>query len=176
MQAVYLALLNETDMKMTMKKMVLLIALALLTTMCSTSKTTKSTSVIKSKPEIQYKDDFRAASDKEKDALLKDLKAGEANYSILIFTKNFKGENIIVSNSNTTLYKGYPISNLKTGIAYSIRIDNTLNTRVFEKLAKKEIIIDAKEAQKHKYIYMMKNPGADHPYTLTYSNTLRPLE
>lgn len=164
-------------MKMTMKKIAFIAALAIMMAMCSTTKTSKNSSASKSSnPKVQYKDDFRAAPDKEKATLLKDLKATDAKYSVLIFTKNYKGEKIVASNSNTTLYSGYIISDPKSGIASSIRIDNTLNTKIYDDFTKKEAVIEAKEAQKHKFIYLMKNPGADNPFIITYSNTLRPLE
>lgn len=155
-----------------MKKFILLLFTALLFTMCSTSKTSKTNA----KPEVQYKDDFRSASNKEKTALLKKLNASGKGFSVLIFTKNYKGEEITASNAKKTLYKGYPISNLKTGIAEEIRIDNTLETKIYDNLTKKEAVIPAGEAQKHKYIYVMKDPGAANPFVITYSNTLRPLE
>ena len=142
--------------------------------MCSAKKDTAGETTAKA--QIQYKDDFRAASDKEKAALIKKLKANADNYSVLIFTNNFKGEKITASNSKGRLYSGYPMSNLKTGIAESIRIDNTLDTRIYDNLTKQEAIVEAGEAKKHKFIYLMKNPGAKHPFVITYSNTLRPLE
>ncbi|ALM49586.1 hypothetical protein AMR72_12140 [Flavobacterium psychrophilum] len=155
-----------------MKKIALVILSALLFTMCSTSKTVKTAA----KPEVQYKDDFRSASDKEKTALLKKLKATGAGYSVLIFTKNFKGEKVTASNSNKTVYSGYPFSNLKTGVADQVRIDNTVDTKIYDSFTKKEAVITAKEAQKHKFIYLMKDPSAENPFLITYSNTLRPLE
>lgn len=155
-----------------MKKAILIICSALLFTMCSTSKTAKTNA----KPTVQYKDDFRSADNKEKTALLKKLNASGKGFSVLIFTKNYKGEEITASNEKKTLYKGYPISNLKSGIAEEIRIDNTVDTKIHDNLTKKEAVISAKEAQKHKYIYVMKDPGAANPFVITYSNTLRPLE
>lgn len=155
-----------------MKKIALVFLSALLFTMCSTSKSVKAPA----KAEVQYKDDFRSAGDKEKSALLKKLKATGAGYSVLIFTKNYKGEKVTAASAKKTVYSGYPFSNLKTGIADQIRIDNTVDTRVYDSFTKKEAVITAKEAQKHKFIYLMKDPGAENPFLITYSNTLRPLE
>lgn len=156
-----------------MKKIIPILFVAFLFTMCGTSKTAKGSA----KPEVQYKDDFRSATDKEKKALLKKLNATGTTYSVLILTQNYKGEQIIISNEKKTFYKEYPISNMKTGIADELRIDNTIDTKIYDTFSKKEAIISAKEAQKHKYIYLMKNPpGGDSPFRITYSNTLRPLE
>jgi hypothetical protein len=156
-----------------MKKIIPILFIAFLFTMCGTTKSAKGSA----KPEVQYKDDFRSATDKEKKALLKKLNASGTNYSVLILTQNYKGEQISVSNAKKTLYKEYPISNMKTGIADELRIDNTLDTKVYDNLSKKEAVISSKEAKKHKFIYLMKNPpGGDSPFRITYSNTLRPLE
>lgn len=156
-----------------MKKTLVIIVIAFLLTMCGSTKTSNTANA---KPEVQYKDDFRSASDKEKNALLKKLNATAANFSVLILTKNYKGEKIVISNEKKTLQSSNAISNLKTGIADAIRIDNTLNTKIYDNYTKKEAIITTKEAQKHKYIYVMKDPGAANPFVITYSNTLRPLE
>lgn len=160
-----------------MKKVFTLMVLTMLMANCGAPKTagTNSKPVAK-KPDVQYKDDFRAATEQDKHDLLNRLKATGAGYSVLIFTKNFKGEKIKVSNTKKTLYNDNLISNLKSGIAGTIRIDNTADTTVFDNLTKKDVVIEAAEAQKHKFIYLMKNPGADNVFTITYSNTLRPLE
>ena len=161
-----------------MKRITALLLTAFLLTTCTTVKSGSATTDTKPKkrPDVQYRDDFKSASDKERTALLKDLKAEANNYSVVILTQNYKGEKIIISNSKKQLYSDYPISNLKTGIAQKLRIDNTLDTKVFDNFTKNETVIEAKEAQKHKYIYVMKNLGGKNPFTITYSNTLRPLE
>ena len=161
-----------------MKRMTALLLTALLMTMCTTVKTgnTSTTSKPKKRPDVQYRDDFKSASDEERMAVLKDLKAEGRNYSVLILTQNYKGEKIIVSNSKKELHNDYTISNLKTDIAKLLRMDNTVDTKVYDNLTKNQTIIEAEEAQKHKYIYVMKNPGGKNPFTITYSNTLRPLE
>lgn len=156
--------------------MAIILVTAFLMTMCSTLKTgSNSTDKPKKRPDVQYRDDFTSASDKEKTALLKDLKAEAKNYSVLILTQNYKGEKIIVSNSKKKLHNDYTISNLKTGIAKLLRIDNTVDTKIYDNLTKKETVIEAKDAKKHKFIYVMKNPGSKNAFTITYSNTLRPL-
>lgn len=158
-----------------MKKTLLIIALAFLMTMCNTAKTGNS-STANAKPEVQYRDGFKSASDKEKNALLKRLNAADANSSIVILTKNYKGEKIVISNEKKTLETITAISNPKSGFAAVAKIDNTLDTKIFDNYTKKEIVLPAKEAQKHKYIYVMKKPGAPIPFLITYSNTLRTLE
>lgn len=161
-----------------MKKIVLITFISLFMVMCKTAGSTSSSKSVKIKDKagVQYRDDFTSASEAEKSALLSDLKATGAGYSVLIFTQNFKGEKVIVSNAKKQLYNDYTISNLKSGIAGPVRIDNSLDTKVYNNLTKKEVIIEAEEAQKHKFIYLMKNPGGKNAFTITYSNTLRPLK
>ena len=155
-----------------MKKIIAILFTAFLLTMCGTSKSAKADS----KPQVQYVDNFKPASDKEKTAFLKKLNATEANYSVLILTKNFKGEQITVTNGEKVVYKEYPISNVKTRLAGELRIDNSLDTKVYDALTKKEATIPSKQAKNYKYVYLMKKPGADNPFLITYSNTLRPME
>jgi len=158
-----------------MKKIFLLLLASTLFVMC---KSTNSATKAEEKPvtEVRYKDDFQSADATEKKALLSSLKATGKGYSVLIFTKNYKGEKIVASNTSKKLYSGYVISDPKTGIADKTRIDNSLDTRIYDNYTKKEMVIEAKEAQKYKFIYLMKNPGGESTFIVTYSNTLRPLE
>jgi len=157
-----------------MKKILFILPLLLFFTMCKSSKTT--TAPVKETVEVRYRDDFRAAAAAEKTAVLKSLKATAANYSVLVFTQNFKGEKIVASNATKKLYSDYVISNLKTGIADKTRIDNTVDTKIYDNLTKKEFVLLAKDAAKYKFIYLMKNPGGETTFIVTYSNTLRPLQ
>lgn len=141
-----------------------------------TSDATSGTTVNK-KEYVQYRDDFRSVTKEQREAFLKDIKAAENNYSVLIFTRGFKGEGIQVSNEKKVLFSGNVISNIKTGIADEIRIDNTIDTKVFDSFTKKSVIIESEEAKKHKFIYLMKdNSNKEMPFSITYSNTLRPLK
>ena len=163
-----------------MKKLLLLL-MALTLVMCKSTQPVADAKTVKpaatAKTNIQYRDDFRAATSKEKAAFLKELKATEDEYSVLIFTKGYKGEGIQVSNAKKVLYSGYAISNLKTGIAHQLRIDNTVDTKVFDSFTKKSVVLEAAEAKKHKFIYVRKDSSnKSNPFFITYSNTLRPLE
>lgn len=161
-----------------MKKLTLLIMASLLLVMCKSAKSaTTATEEKKEVSHVQYRDDFRAVSDTKKKALLSSLKATGENYAVLIFTKGYKGEKVTVSNATKSLYNGNLISDLKTGIAHKIRIDTTSDTKVYDSFTKKEVVIEAAEAKKHKFVYLMKDNGdKNNPFFITYSNTLRPLE
>lgn len=125
---------------------------------------------------IQYRDDFRSVSDAGKRKFLTEMKANGETASVLILTKGFKGEDVSVSNEKKVLYKGNPISHLETGIAGYLTIDNTLATRISDKLSKKEAVIDPENAGKYKFVYVMKDHAQQgNPYLITYSNKLRPL-
>jgi hypothetical protein len=128
-------------------------------------------------PVIQYRDDFRAVSDKKKIEFLDEMNADKATASVLILTKGFKGENVTVSNAKKVLYKGMVMSHPETGIAQTIKIDNTTDTKLFDRFSKKEAEIKAENAKKYKFIYLMKDHSQKgNPFTITYSNTLRPLK
>ena len=62
---------------------------------------------------------------------MKELKATGAEYSVILLTKGFKGEEVTVYNGEKKLYKGNPISHLDTGIAGYFRIKNTTDTKIF---------------------------------------------
>lgn len=159
-----------------MKKLFTILTAVLVLLTAANCKTAKPAVKKKPKAEVSHKDDFKSASNAEKQALLKKLNATGAGYSVVILTKNYKGEEVIVKNAQKTFYKGYPISNMKSGIAETIRIDNTADVKLHDTFAKKEATLSAKEIQKHKFIYVMQNPGATNPFSVTYSNTLRPLD
>ena len=171
----------DGNKKKSMRKLALIL-LACLLVMCKSKQAATNSKVAEketteAKTNIQYRDDFRSVSNKERDAFLKKMKAEEKNYSVLIFTKGYKGEGIQVSNTNKILYSGNVISNLKTGIAYQMRIDNTVDTKVFDSFTKKAVILESTETRKHKYIYLMKDSSnKSDPFMITYSNTLRPLK
>jgi len=164
-----------------MKKIVFIL-LACLLVMCKSKQATAGAKVsenenTEAKTNVQYRDDFRSVSSKEKEAFLKKMKADEKMYSVLIFTKGYKGEGIQVSNTNKVLYSGNVISNLKTGVGHQIRIDNTVDTKVFDSFTKKSVVLESDETKKHKFIYLMKDSkNKSQPFIITYSNTLRPLE
>lgn len=163
-----------------MKKIFLLLALSLLLTMCKSKKTyvdsTGNTVTVTKRPDVQYRDDFKSVPAAQRDRLLKAMKATGKDYSVLIFTKEYKGEKITVTSNGKAIFTGNLISNLKTGIAEKTRIYNTTDTKVYDALTQKEVIIEAAEAQKHKFIYLLKNPAdKEQPFMITYSNTLRPL-
>ncbi|ESU21679.1 hypothetical protein FCR2A7T_01340 [Flavobacterium cauense R2A-7] len=125
---------------------------------------------------IQYRDDFRSVSETGKRKFLTEMKANGETASVLILTKGFKGEDVVVTNEKKTLYKGNPISHLETGIAGYLTIDNTLATRISDKLSEKEAVIDPENARKYKFVYVMKDYAQQgNPYLITYSNKLRPL-
>ncbi|GGB85673.1 hypothetical protein GCM10007424_27180 [Flavobacterium suaedae] len=157
-----------------MKKIALIILASLLTISCNTVKSITGSD---KKEGVQYRDDFMAASDAEKKDLLQKLSAEGSNYSVIILTQNYKGQQIIITDTNKKrLYSEYAVTNLGTGIAATLRMDNRLNTTIRDNYTKEETIVEADDAQKHKFIYVKKNPGSKTPYTITYSNTLRPLE
>jgi len=157
-----------------MKNTVVILVMVLFAAGCSSKKTVSEE---KKEPTIQYRDDFRAVSEAGKKKFLTEMKAKSETASVLILTKGFKGEDVVITNEKKSLYKGNPISHLETGIAGYITIDNTLATKITDKLSKKEAVIDSENAKKYKFVYVMKDHAQQgNPYVITYSNTLRPLK
>ncbi|WLD24221.1 hypothetical protein NU10_02140 [Flavobacterium dauae] len=123
----------------------------------------------------QTRNDFRAVSESAQQKFLEAYNATDKQYSILFFTQGFNGENVVVKNDNTTLYKGSILTNKKTGLAKNMRIVNTDKTSILDKATQKTIYINAEKAHKHKFIYVMKGDvNDDKPYKITFSDKLRP--
>ncbi|UOK43485.1 MULTISPECIES: hypothetical protein [Flavobacterium] len=157
-----------------MKNAVILLLIGLFALGCSSKKKVAEE---KKEPAVQYRDDFRSVSDAAKKKFLTEMKATGETASVLILTKGFKGEKVTVANENKLVYSGTPISNLSTGIAGYITIDNKLDTKIADELSKSEAVLDVKNTEKYKFIYVMKDPSRQgNPYVITYSNKLRPLK
>ena len=124
----------------------------------------------------QVRDDFRSASDVEKKMFLKKLNATNSDKSVLILTQGYKGEKIIATQGNKTVFSGYPISNLKTQLADYFSFESTKSLLIHDNFSKLDVIIEPKNSSKHKFIYLRKEyKKGVATYQLTYSNTLRPI-
>lgn len=125
----------------------------------------------------QVRDDFRSVSDQTRDNYLKGMKASEDKYSVIILTKGFKGENITVKNGSKSFFRGMTMSDLKSGIAKSIRIENEQDIIIADSFTGGELTIEADHAKMFKFIYVMKNnANKEIPFKVTFSNTLRPVK
>ena len=178
-------------MKFIMKYKSLIFLIAVLSIVsCKTSKKNtvkdadkndkdKKELVRKDKEEVFYteqvKNDFRAVTETAQKKFLESYNATDKEYSILFFTQGFTGEEVVVKNDKSTLYKGMVLTNKKTGLAKNMRIVNTEVTSIYDKATKKTIYINTDKARKHKFIYVMKgNATEDKPYKITFSDKLRP--
>lgn len=124
----------------------------------------------------QVRDDFRSVSEKSKEDYLKGMKATEDTYSVVILTKGFKGENITISNQEQSFYKAMTMSDLKSGIAKSIRVDNSTDFIVQDGFTEGSLTVSSDHAKMFKFIYIMKNNAdKETPFKVTFSNTLRPV-
>lgn len=151
-----------------MKKISVYVVLMLL----SIATSCKSSSVT-----TQYRDDFKSVSEKEKTAFLKEQNATSNNRSVLILTQGFKGEKITAKQNDKSVYSSYPITNLNTQLADYFSFSNEMELLIYDQFAKKEITIPLEKAKKYKFIYLMKEYKADTAdFSITYSNTLRPLK
>ena len=161
-----------------MKKAFYILALSLLFVTCkSTKKVTTSTKEdTPTKENFIYSDGFKAATAAQTAALLKDLSATAKNYSVIVLTKNFNGEEVTITNGTKQAYKGYALSNRATGIAEKIRIDNTADTKIYDTYTKKEITISASDAKKYKFVHVAKDTSKKIPFVIVYSNKVKALE
>lgn len=97
--------------------------------------------------------------------------------SVIILTQGFKGEKITATQNSKTIYSQYPITNLKRQYAASFAFDNETSITIFDNFTKEEIVIEPKDATKHKYIYVMKKQVDNKSvFKVTLSNTLRSLK
>ncbi|MEC4112541.1 hypothetical protein [Myroides pelagicus] len=124
----------------------------------------------------QVRDDFRSVTEKTKEAYLKGMRATEDKYSVIILTQGYKGEDITIKNEVKTFSKSMVMSNLSTGIAKSIRVENTADITVYDNYTKGDVVITTDHAKMFKFIYIMKNNSdKETPFKVTFSNTLRPV-
>lgn len=160
-----------------MKKALFIIALSFLLVMCKSTKTTSTSATAEpTKENFIYSDGFKAATPAQTTALLKELGATAENYSVLVLTKNFNGAEIVVTNGGKQLYKGYALTNRGNGIAEKIRIDNTLDTKIYDSYSKKEITIESSDAKKYKFAHVAKDNSKKVPFVVVYSNKVKALE
>lgn len=125
----------------------------------------------------QVRDDFRSVTDKTKDNYLQGMRASESKYSVIILTKGFKGENIAIKNESKSFYRGMTMSDLQSGIAKSVRIENEQDVVIADSFTGGEVTIEADHAKMFKFIYVMKNnANKEIPFKVTFSNTLRPVK
>ena len=124
-----------------------------------------------------YRDDFKSVSEKEKTAFLKEQNATSNNRSVLVLTQGFKGEKISAKQEDKAVYSSYPITNLNTKLADYFSFSNETELLIYDQFTKKEIVISSEKSQKYKFIYLMKEYKDDTTdFSITYSNTLRPLK
>lgn len=168
-----------------MKKILFILLASTLFIMCKTAKTgsaaTTATTATEKEVELTdknviYSDKFKAATAAETAGLLSALKATGENYSVLVLTRNFKGEQITVTSNGKQVYRDYPISNNAIGIAEKIRIDNTGDTEIYDNHTKKSITIPGTEAKKYKFIHVAKEPSMKVPFVIVYSNKVKKLK
>lgn len=162
-----------------MKKILFIVAISMGFAACKSTQTATATGATSAAaetsadtPTVAYRDNFKTVTDAEKAATLKELKATGQNQSVLIMTKNFKGETIVVSSGEKKIYSGYPITNLSNGLAEKVAIDNTADITIYDSRTKKEAVLKSSDTKKYKFVYVSKKPGAKNPFIITYSNKL----
>lgn len=153
------------------------IAYTLLLIAILTSCGTKKEVVEKKSYTVQYKEDFRSVNDQYEIDFLKSLNAAADDKSIIHLTQGYKGEKISAISNGKKVYTGYPITNLKIQYASYFAFDNNADLIITDAYSGKKITIESNKAVKYKHIYIMKSgKGASAHFTITFSNTLRPVK
>jgi hypothetical protein len=68
------------------------------------------------------------------------------------------------------------MSDLQTGIAKSVRVENGQDFIIRDNYTDSEITIESDYAKMFKFIYIMKtSTNKENPFKVTFSNTLRPV-
>lgn len=165
-----------------MKKLFYLVLGSLFVISCSTSRTVTITKNGKAETvdvvtsNVQFRDDFKSVPEDAKDSFLKKQKATSADYSILFLTLGYKGEIVKVYSSSESIYTGTTYTLKSNGIAGYMRVSNLQDILITDDYTKATALVEAKYLKKYKFVYVMKNnTNKNEPYTITYSNNLRPL-
>lgn len=91
------------------------------------------------------------------DKILKDSKAEEEQYSLLLFTQFFNGEEFIVKNDDKILLKESLQTIKNFGLAKVIRINNNYDVKIKDIDMNIKVLVKSNLAKKHKFIYIEKN-------------------
>lgn len=155
-----------------MKKILFILALSLLFITCKSKKTT----AVEPTNYITYTDKFKTSTEAQTTAFLKKLNAEDDGYSVLLLTRKFVGSELTVTSGGKEIYKGYALTNKGNGLAETLRIPNTSDTRIYDSYAKQEVVLDAKDVKKHKFVYVAKTGRTQTPFGVVYSHKLRAMK
>lgn len=155
-----------------MKKILLLLPLALMLVMCKSTKR-KTTATSGKISNISYSEKFKGASAAETATLLKTLDASAETKSVLVLTQNFIGGEVTVVSAGKQVYKGYPITDKSTGLAERIAISNTADTRVLDSYTGNEVVLSASDTKKYKFAYVARTGKPKPAYKVLYSTKLK---
>lgn len=106
------------------------------------------------------------------EVLLKDFKATENKYSVIIFTTGFEGEKLIINNCDSLVYSGLMETNKTQPFAKLFRIKNTCVTKVEDLDINVSFELKALLIKKYKFVYLRKDYDKNRRYVITYSNKL----
>lgn len=155
-----------------MKKILFILAIAMLFVTCKSKKT------IATEPSnyVTYTDKFKTSTDAQTKAFLKKLNAEDEGYSVLLLTRKFVGSELTVTSGGKEIYKGYALTNKGNGLAETLRIPNTTDTRIYDTYTKQEVLLEASDVKKHKFVYVAKTGRTQTPFGVAYSHKLRAMK
>jgi len=165
-----------------MKILYSLFALSFLFMSCSTSRTimvqqgNQENAIDVAPSNVQFLDNFTHVPADTKAAFLTKNKAESANYAMLFLTLGYKGEVVKVFTPTTTIYDGTTYTLKSNGIAGYMRVPNATDILITDDYTQATALLEAKYLKEYKFVYIKKdNNNKKEPYTITYSNNLRPL-
>jgi hypothetical protein len=156
-----------------MKKILFILALSLLFITC---KSKKNITTAKPANYITYTDKFKTSTDAQTKAFLKKLNAEGEDYSVLLLTRKFVGSELTVTAGGKEIYKGYALTDKSNGLAETLRIPNTTDTRIYDTYTKQEVLLEAGDLKKHKFVYVAKTGRTQTPFGVAYSHKLRAMK
>lgn len=124
------------------------------------------------KTPITERDNLKNINLAPQEVLLKDFKAIENKYSIIIFTTGFEGEKLIVKNCDSILYSGLMETNKIQPFAKLFRIKNTCITKVEDLNINISFKLKVSLMKKYKFVYVRKDYDKNKRYVITYRNRL----
>ena len=127
-----------------------------------------------SSPQIKFTEEFgMKVSDYSRKQALKQFKAENSIFSLIVFTSAFKDDIVKVENDDKTIFNDTIKSDPSLGLAKVIRVDNTTDIKITDVSLDYSFKLKKKNNRKYKYIYIKRKRYEGNKYVITYSNTMR---
>lgn len=106
-------------------------------------------------------------------SFLKDFKATDNNFSILMFTTGFEGEKLKISNCDNVIFNSAMKTNERQPVAEILRIENTCMTKVRDVGHHIKFELKSDLLRQYKFVYVSKDYNRNKRYIIVYSNKFK---